>query len=44
MHDLVWLIPAFPAAGFIVLLFLGRRMGEPLAGWFATLMCGAAFT
>jgi NADH-quinone oxidoreductase subunit L len=43
VHDLVWLIPAFPAAGFVVILFFGRRLGEPLAGWFATLMCGAAF-
>jgi NADH-quinone oxidoreductase subunit L len=43
VHDLVWLIPAFPAAGFVIILFFGRRLGEPLAGWLATLMCGAAF-
>jgi NADH-quinone oxidoreductase subunit L len=29
--------------GFAVLLVLGRRIGEPLAGWFATAICGTAF-
>jgi NADH-quinone oxidoreductase subunit L len=41
--ELVWLIPALPLAGFLVLVFAGRKLGEPLAGWFATLMCGGAF-
>ena len=41
--DLVWLIPALPLAGFLVLLVLGRRLGEPTAGWVATAACGAAF-
>jgi len=41
--DLVWLIPALPLAGFLVLVVFGRKLGEPLAGWFATLMCGGAF-
>ena len=36
MADLVWLIPAFPLLGFLTLLVLGRRLGEPLAGYFAT--------
>ena len=26
-----------------MLLVLGRRIGEPLAGWFATAICGTAF-
>ncbi|MEY2448767.1 MAG: NADH-quinone oxidoreductase subunit [Acidimicrobiaceae bacterium] len=43
MVELVWLIPALPLFGFLVLLVAGRKMGEPLAGWFATLMCGGAF-
>ncbi|MGE0877042.1 MAG: NADH-quinone oxidoreductase subunit L [Acidimicrobiia bacterium] len=43
MLDLVWLIPAFPLAGFVILLIAGRKLGEPLAGLFATLMCAAAF-
>jgi NADH-quinone oxidoreductase subunit L len=41
--DLVWLIPALPLAGFLLLLVLGRRFGEPAAGWVATLACGGAF-
>jgi NADH-quinone oxidoreductase subunit L len=41
--DLVWLIPALPLAGFLVLLVLGRRLGEPGAGWLATIMCAASF-
>jgi NADH-quinone oxidoreductase subunit L len=43
MLDLVWLIPALPLAGFLLLLLLGRRLGEPLAGWLATLMVGGSF-
>jgi NADH-quinone oxidoreductase subunit L len=41
--DLVWLIPALPLAGFLVLLVAGRRFGEPGAGWLATVMCGGSF-
>ena len=36
MLDLVWLIPALPLAGFLVLTFGGKRLGEPWAGWLAT--------
>ncbi len=43
MTDVVWLIPALPLFGFVVLVLLGRRLGEPRAGWFATAMCGGAF-
>ncbi len=43
MVDLVWLIPALPLAGFLVLVAAGRKLGEPLAGWFATAMCGGSF-
>jgi NADH-quinone oxidoreductase subunit L len=43
MLDLVWLIPALPLAGFLVLLVAGRRLGEPVAGWIATLACLGAF-
>ena len=32
MNDLIWLIPAFPLAGFLFLVVFGRRLGEPLAG------------
>lgn len=43
MVDVVWLIPALPLAGFVLILLFGRKLGEPRAGWLATLMCGAAF-
>ncbi len=43
MDDLVWLIPAFPLAGFLLILLFGRRLGDPLAGYLATLMMAASF-
>jgi NADH-quinone oxidoreductase subunit L len=43
MLDLVWLIPALPLAGFVLILLFGRRMGDPKAGYFASLMCAGAF-
>ena len=36
MLDLVWLVPALPLAGFLILVFGGRRLGEPGAGYLAT--------
>ena len=41
--DLVWLIPAFPLVGVLILMALGRRLGEPRAGWLATAMMGGSF-
>jgi NADH-quinone oxidoreductase subunit L len=41
--DLVWLIPALPLAAFAAILVLGRRLGDPLAGWLATLSMAGAF-
>jgi NADH-quinone oxidoreductase subunit L len=41
--ELVWLIPAFPLAGFLLLVAFGRKLGEPVAGWLATIMCTGAF-
>ena len=43
MADLVWLIPAFPLAGFIMILLFGRRLGDPKAGYLATAMVFGAF-
>jgi NADH-quinone oxidoreductase subunit L len=43
MVNLVWLIPALPLAGFVILVFFGKRLGAPLSGWLATLMVGGAF-
>ena len=43
MDDLLFLIPALPLAGFVVLVFFGRRIGEPGAGWLATLAVAGSF-
>src|SRR6056297_3378553 len=43
MADLVWLIPAFPLAGFLLLLVFGRRLGDPNAGYLATAMVFGSF-
>src|SRR5688572_13816898 len=43
MFDAIWLIPALPLAGFLILVAFGRRLGEPLAGYFATGMLGGSF-
>jgi NADH-quinone oxidoreductase subunit L len=43
MSDLVWLIPALPLAGFLLLALVGRRLGDPHAGYLATLMVAASF-
>ena len=43
MLDLVWLIPAFPLAGFALLSVAGRRLGEPRSGWVATLAMVGSF-
>ena len=43
MVELVWLIPALPLIGFVVLLLGGKLLGEPRAGWIATTAAGASF-
>ncbi|HVE47157.1 MAG TPA: NADH-quinone oxidoreductase subunit L [Acidimicrobiales bacterium] len=43
MLDIAYLIPALPLAGFVVLVCLGRRAGDPGAGWVATSAIGLAF-
>ncbi|MFZ9192305.1 MAG: NADH-quinone oxidoreductase subunit L [Ilumatobacteraceae bacterium] len=43
MLDLVWLIPALPLAGALVLIVFGARIGEPRAGWLATLATASSF-
>jgi NADH-quinone oxidoreductase subunit L len=35
MLDVIWLIPAFPLLGFLLILVFGRRLGEPGAGYLA---------
>ena len=41
--DLAWIVPALPLFGALLLLFLGRRIGEPVAGWIATGLMALAF-
>jgi len=43
MVEAVWLIPAFPLAGFVLLMLMGPKLGEPRAGWLATLAMGGSF-
>ena len=43
MLDLVWLIPALPLAGFLLILLFGRILGEPRAGFLATAMTASSF-
>ena len=43
MLDLVWLIPALPLAGALVLILFGARIGEPRAGWLATFATASSF-
>lgn len=43
MADLVWLIPAFPLLGFVLLLLFGRRLGDPKAGYLAAAMVLGSF-
>jgi NADH-quinone oxidoreductase subunit L len=43
MVELLWLIPALPLLGFVVLVFFGRRLGEPVAGWLGTATVTASF-
>ena len=43
MLHLASLIPLLPLGGFALLLAFGRRIGNPIAGWIATLAVAAAF-
>jgi NADH-quinone oxidoreductase subunit L len=43
MTSALWLLPAFPLVGALVLMVFGRRLGEPRSGWFATAMPIASF-
>src|SRR4051794_17137880 len=40
---LAWIIPALPALGAVILLFFGKRIGEPKAGWLATALMALSF-
>ena len=43
MLDLIWLVPALPLAGFLLIVLFGRRLGEPGAGILATAMTASSF-
>jgi len=43
MTSALWLLPAFPLVGALVLMAFGRRLGEPRSGWFAAAMPIASF-
>ena len=43
MLDAAVLIPALPLAGFLLLAFFGKRIGDPLAGWIATAAAAGSF-
>ncbi len=43
MLDVVWLIPAFPLLGFVLILLFGRRLGDPGAGYLASAMVLGSF-
>ena len=41
--DHLWLVPVLPLFGALVIMVLGRRLGEPKAGWLASLMTIGSF-
>ncbi|MEX2658690.1 MAG: NADH-quinone oxidoreductase subunit L [Acidimicrobiales bacterium] len=43
MLEAVWLIPALPLLGFALIVIGNRRLGEPWAGWLATLLVTGSF-
>jgi len=43
MLNLVWLIPALPLTGFVLIFLFGRILGEPRAGILATAMTASSF-
>lgn len=43
MIHAAFLIPLFPLVGFVILAPFGRRLGNPVAGWLATVMVFASF-
>ena len=43
MIHAAYLMPLLPLAGFAVLALAGRRLGDPVAGWFGTATVGGSF-
>src|SRR5665213_2973370 len=43
MLHAAFLMPLFPLAGFVLLITVGRRLGDPWAGWIGTLAILGSF-
>ena len=43
MLHVAYLMPLLPLVGFVVMVFAGRRIGDPLAGWVATVAVAGSF-
>ena len=43
MLDLIWLIPLLPLVGALINLVFGRKLGDPRAGWVATIATSGSF-
>jgi NADH-quinone oxidoreductase subunit L len=43
VESAVWVIPALPLVGVVLLLLFGKKLGDPWAGWLATLMMAGSF-
>lgn len=43
MADYLWLLVALPLAGAVINLFIGKRLGEKVAGWFGLGIVAVAF-
>jgi len=43
MFDYVWLIPLFPAIGFLINGFLGGRLGKKIVSWIGPTAIGLSF-
>src|ERR1700683_5023125 len=43
MIHAAFLIPACPLAGFFLLALFGKRLGNPVSGWIATVLVAASF-
>ncbi len=43
MLHVAYLMPLLPLAGFLVLVAAGKRIGDPYAGWVATVAVAGAF-
>ena len=43
MTDYLWLLVALPLVGATINLFFGKRIGQPVAGWFAFVVVAIGF-